>query len=261
VTQGWSFPRSGPTQILRIATPDSHPSCAHHGVGNSPPLFCSLTETICDLGNARMCCRHAPAHQQESLAARDDVIDETGLTTSDSVGDAQVSELCPESQDQVSDPKSADTSQRSAPAQVVPPPTKPLALQHAPTSCEEDKQPFSALPAPEQAASNKPLPKPLANADIFVDDFILAVQGNHHRRKVVRRILMNAIDEVLKSPDDLPGATEPISDKKLGLGNGSLNPRKLILGWLIEALKTTLELPLRQQQHILSLLAEFLGRK
>jgi len=72
---------------------------------------------------------------------------------------------------------------------------------------------------------------------------------------------MNAIDEVLKSPDDLPGATEPTSDKKLGLGDGSLNPRKLTLGWLIDALKKTLELPLRRQQRILSLLAEFLGRK
>jgi len=72
---------------------------------------------------------------------------------------------------------------------------------------------------------------------------------------------MNAIDEVLKSPDNLPGATEPISEKKLGLGDGSLNPHKLILGWLINALKKTLELPLHRQQCILSLLAEFLGRK
>ena len=228
---------------------------------NSPPLFCSLTETICDLANARMYRRHAPPHRQESLAARDDVIDPTGLATSDSIGDAQVSELRPEFQDQVSDPRSIDTSQRSAPAEVASPPTEPPATQRAPTSCEEDERPFSALPAPEQVASNKPLPKPLANADIFVDDFILAVQGSPYRRKVVRRILMNAIDEVLKSPEDLPGATEPLSDKKLGQGDGSLNPRKLILGWLIDALKKTLELPLRRQQRILSLLAEFLGRK
>jgi len=124
-------------------------------------------------------------------------------------------------------------------------PAKPPATQRAPTSCKEGERPFSALPAPEQVASNKPLPIPLANADIFVDDFILAVQGNHHHRKVFRRILTNAIDEVLKSPDDLPGTTKPISDKKLGLGDGSLNPRKLMLGWLIKASKKTLELPLR----------------
>ena len=53
-------------------------------------------------------------------------------------------------------------------------------------------------------------PKPLANADIFVDDFILAVQGNPYRRKVVRHILMNAIDEVRKSPDDLYGQWQNI---------------------------------------------------
>jgi len=174
--------------------------------------------------------RHAPPHRQESLAARNDIIDDTGLATSDSTGDAQVSEPRPEIQDQVSDPQSADTSQCFAPAQVALPPTKPPATQRAPTSCKEGERPFSALPVPEQAASNKPLPKPLANADIFVDDFILAVQGNPHHRKVVRHILMNTIDEVLKSPDDLPGATKPISDKKLGLGNGSLFPQKLTLG-------------------------------
>jgi len=106
-----------------------------------------------------------------------------------------------------------------------------------------------------------PLSKPLANADIFVDDFLLAVQGNHHRREAVRRILMNTIDEVLKSPADLPGASKPISEKKLGQGDGSYNPRKLILGWLIDASKKTLELLLCQQQRILSLLAEFLSRK
>jgi len=54
-----------------------------------------------------------------------------------------------------------------------------------------------------------------------------------------------SLHPTIKSPEDLPGATEPISDKKLGLGDGSLNPRKLILGWLIDALKKTLELPLR----------------
>jgi len=160
--------------------------------------------------------RHAPPYRQESLAARDDVIDATGLATSDSTGDAQVSELCPEIRDQVSDSLSVDTSQCSAPAEVASPSTEPPATQRAPTSCKEDERLFSALPVLEQVASNKPLPKALANADIFVDDFILTVQGSPYRRKVVRRILMNAIDEVLKSPDDLPGATKPLSDKKLG---------------------------------------------
>jgi len=186
-----------------------------------------------------MCHRHAPPHRQESLAARDDVIDDTGLATSDSPGDAEVSKLHPEIQDQVSNPESADTPQRLVPAQVALPPAEPPGTQRVPTSFEEGEQPFSALPATEQVTSNKPLRKPLANADIFVDDFILAVQGNPHCRKVVRRILMNAIDEVLKSPDNLPGATEPISNKKLGLGDGSLNPHKFILGWLINALKKT----------------------
>jgi len=149
---------------------------------NSPPLFCSLTETICDLANARMYRRHAPHHRQESLAAHDDVINDTGLATSNSPGDTQVSELRPEIQDQVSGPKSATMSQRFAPAQVASRPAEPPVTQRVPTSCKEGERPFSVLPAPEQVAPNKPLPKPLGNADILVDDFIFAVQGNHHHR-------------------------------------------------------------------------------
>ena len=228
---------------------------------NSPPTFCCLTETICDLANSRMYRRHAPPHRQESLAACHDVIDEAGPAVREPTTIAPSPELRSSVGDQVSDSVRVDTSQRIAPDQVAPPPAEPPATQREPTSCEGVERPFSALPAPEPVASNRKFSKPLANVDIFVDDFILAVQGSPHRRKVVRRILMNAIDEVLKSPDDLPNASEAISDKKLSLGDGSLDPRKLILGWLIDALKQTLELPLRRQKRILELLSEFISRK
>lgn len=35
---------------------------------NSPPIFCSVSETICDLANAAMYKRHAPPHRLEELA-------------------------------------------------------------------------------------------------------------------------------------------------------------------------------------------------
>jgi hypothetical protein len=42
---------------------------------NSPPTFCAMSETACDLANSRLYRRHAPAHRLEHLAAtHDDVI-------------------------------------------------------------------------------------------------------------------------------------------------------------------------------------------
>ena len=39
---------------------------------NSPPTFCAVTETACDIANDRMYRRHAPIHRLEHLAATHD---------------------------------------------------------------------------------------------------------------------------------------------------------------------------------------------
>lgn len=228
---------------------------------NSPPIFCSLTETICDLANSRMYRRHAPPHRQEDLAACRDVTDETGEPIRDPSGVAPSSEHRPDLNEQVYDPTDTHTSSRTAPTQVASPPAEPPATQRALTFDEINEPSQFAPSAPTPVASNKPLPSPLSMADIFVDDFLLACQGNHHRRKTVRRIVMNAIDKVLKSPADLPGASEAISGKKLTLGDGSWETRKLILGWIIDALKHTLELPERRQKKLIALLLDIIQRK
>jgi hypothetical protein len=42
------------------------------GWTNSPPTFCALTETICDVANSRLYRRHAPPHRLEKVAASHD---------------------------------------------------------------------------------------------------------------------------------------------------------------------------------------------
>lgn len=41
---------------------------------NSPPSFCAMSETACDLANARVYRRHAPPHRLEHLASTHDAI-------------------------------------------------------------------------------------------------------------------------------------------------------------------------------------------
>lgn len=42
---------------------------------NSPPTFCALSETACDIANSRLYRRHAPIHRLEHLAeTHDDVL-------------------------------------------------------------------------------------------------------------------------------------------------------------------------------------------
>jgi hypothetical protein len=78
------------------------------------------------------------------------------------------------------------------------------------------------LPTPEASPPSKHFDRPLSYIDIYVDDFCGLVQGNKRRRTIVKRILMNTIDEVLRPPDpSRPAEKEPISVKKLRQGDAS----------------------------------------
>ena len=97
----------------------------------------------------------------------------------------------------------------------------------------------------------------LAAIDIFVDDFISAAQGSSRRLNKIRRILMGAIDDVLRPLDenDLPHRTEPISVSKLRNGDASWQTIKKVLGWVIDSVAMTLTLPSRRLARLAELLA------
>jgi hypothetical protein len=97
------------------------------------------------------------------------------------------------------------------------------------------------LPTPKLSPPSKVFEKPLSYVDVYVDDFCNLVQGDRRRRKIVKRILMNTIDEVLRAPD--PSRTEqkePISVKKLRQGDAYWATKKVLLGWVIDTIDQTL---------------------
>lgn len=120
------------------------------------------------------------------------------------------------------------------------------------------------LPLPRTTrASNMPLTQPLAYTDVYVDDFCNLVQGNPQRRKMVKRILLHAIDEVLEplQPFRSGAHTEPISVKKLLKGDATWSTQKVILGWLLDTATQTLQLPERRYQRLQAIFDELRDRK
>jgi hypothetical protein len=83
------------------------------------------------------------------------------------------------------------------------------------------------------------------------------VQGGVPRQNRVRRILFESIDSVFRplSPDDPSTRQEPISVKKLLKGDGAWRTRKTILGWIVDSIRHTIELPPRRMQRLLDILA------
>jgi len=119
------------------------------------------------------------------------------------------------------------------------------------------------LPPPPAPVTSSPLPHPLAYTDPYVDDFCNLVQGNRRRRRMVRRIIMHAIDDIFRplSPADGPQHKEPISVKKLQQGDGAWQTRKILLGWLIDSIRHTLELPAHRVARLEAIFAELRGRR
>ena len=115
-------------------------------------------------------------------------------------------------------------------------------------------QPISATTAPSTSPSAVPVPdrpycgpkrKPLAAVDVYVDDFIGLGQGSKRRLRNIRGTLFHCLDEVMRPlpPDDTKSRQEPASVKKLKKGDACWKTRKIILGWLIDTVAMTVQLP------------------
>jgi hypothetical protein len=90
---------------------------------------------------------------------------------------------------------------------------------------------------------------PLQKVDLFVGDFIGMGQGTLSELSNVRRTLLHSLDEVMRplDKDDGPYRKEPASTKKLKQGDAAWETRKVILGWVIDTVLMTLELPQHQK--------------
>ena len=117
--------------------------------------------------------------------------------------------------------------------------------------------PSNALPAPKLRDPSLPTnSKKLQYVDVFVDDFLALVQGKRNQRRV-RRILMEAVDDVFRPLHDRdnPFRTEPISIKKLSNGDCSWGTCKNVLGWIINTIKGTIQLPPHRVERLSELLS------
>jgi len=88
--------------------------------------------------------------------------------------------------------------------------------------------------------------------DVHVDNFIGLAQGNKWKRRRTKRILLHALDSVLRklNDSDNPHRQEPASEKKLKQGDICWATKKLVLGWLVDTVEQTTKLPPHRQQRL-----------
>jgi hypothetical protein len=125
-----------------------------------------------------------------------------------------------------------------------------------PSSSSSSSKAATATDLPDTIPNRAFKKRLLSRFDVFVDDFIGMGQGNRKQLTNLRRILLHTLDEVFRplEADDSPSRKEPASVKKLLQGDACWTTRKVILGWIIDTLKMTIELP----QHRIERLAEIL---
>jgi len=134
--------------------------------------------------------------------------------------------------------------------------TQPTSLEAtAPTTTTS---PIAApLPQPDRDTVMGKTKAPMQYWDVYVDDFIGLVQGNRSRRRDVKRVLMRALDRVLRPlhADDNPHRQEPASVKKMLKGDATWATTKLILGWIVNTIDKTLTLPTHRAERLHEILA------
>ena len=126
---------------------------------------------------------------------------------------------------------------------------RPEPIKSIDTVCQ---QPTSAPP------NRRMRKRPLKKVEVFVDDFLGLGQGNPSQLSAVRRTLLHSLDEVFRPLDDLDDKyrKEPASTKKLKQGDAAWGTRKLMLGWIIDTILMTLELPHHRKVRLLAILDE-----
>ena len=249
------------------------------GWAESPPTFCAMSETVCDLANALNEQPDAAPHRLEHLCEPQDIWNQEPTSPAEELHlthatlDAATTRLypfrreLPESLHQ--DLDCVPSQRRTRFAATLP----SILEEEASTDQDASLAPVPvprhdlptmppALPQPPSEPSNITLEEAIRHVDVFVDDFIGVAQGSRKQVRNLRRNVLHAIDMVLDQP--LPGETlrnEAASIKKLLQGDGSWNTRKLILGWIIDTLRGTLELPPHRIQRLHDIFESLRGKR
>jgi hypothetical protein len=121
----------------------------------------------------------------------------------------------------------------------------------APRGCQPNLPRSLPLP-PKRQRMQRTIRKLAAYWDVYVDDFIGLCQGGRNRRRTVKRHLLHSLDQVLRKlePEDSQHRQEPASVKKLTKGDACWTTRKIILGWVVDTVAETVELPQHRVQRL-----------
>ena len=197
--------RDGETPLIAL------PLVLPMGWTESPPAFCTVTETITDLANAYgMMDWNPPPHWLEREAA-------------------------------TQPPTVAFTITAPVPEVAVP-------------------QAACVAKPPNRIQRKHHTQKRLHHVDVFVDDEIVAAQGNRHQLDRARRHLLHLNDNVFRPNDTLDSKArkEPVSRKKLQQGDACWSTYKTILGWDVDTLQQTIHLPPHRAERLLEILRSVL---
>ena len=186
------------------------------GWKNSPPAFCTVTETIADAANQAIRSNVRPLrHRLDDMAQ----------------------EIRPQPPTTAAVPAVAGLS----PSGGSPPPLPAVRAVPVPTSRDP------CLPH---------VRRPLAATDVFVDDFIGLAQLSSTGRRVRRILMhaIDGVLRPLDKWDS-PFRREVISIKKLLKGDCSWHTSKVVLGWLIDTVSMTISLPAHRVERLAEILA------
>ena len=106
-------------------------------------------------------------------------------------------------------------------------------------------------------------PQPLDFVDVYIDDFMALAQTKPVATALRRRLLYNINDvfraNSLVSDGSEPVRREPISEKKLAQGDAAWKTTATILGWNIDTIRGTVQLPPHRLERLHTLLLGFLA--
>ena len=259
----------------------------------SPPFFCALTETATDLANRRLKDRRwkPKAHRLSSVAdaatnfkpvSRRPPSLQTSITLASAHNSVSADSLRASAPQLASAHKLASAQEPSAPAhnklasahhklasaQTLAPAHHTLASAHQPASAQQRAPALNPASAPQLASAHhrapappfnthalEPYSEPLSYVDIYMDDFLGLAQGHPGLRERVRSTIFESIDDVLRpnAPTDSAHRNEPISLSKLAKGDAKWATRKVLLGWIVDTVAETIELPEHRRLRFLEI--------
>jgi hypothetical protein len=216
----------------------------------SPPYFCALTETIADISNEALHRGVYPLQDHRLQHMADHPINEKPVS------------------------RRPPASATPATFTIATPATTSLgfaAAKHAPLSAHSAAPGQTAMPSPPRSPILASPPKhtqpnqlhvptrPLAYVDLYMDDFLGLAQGHPKLRNKIRSTILHSIDMVFCPNDERDQHTlrrDPISHSKLHKGDARWTTRKVILGWILDTVSETVELPEHRYDRLISLLSQ-----